>query len=216
MLSLFQHPTIHSLLMHVLNPQPETGRLEYEAGRRSRETRVQQVATLRRGPTALGTGMNRMEPQPELLPDSTLAIAVIGMSGRFPGASDTGQLWKNLRSGTESITQLTEEQLRAARVDPALFARPSYVRAAGLVQGADLFDATLFGLTPREAELLDPQHRLFMECAYEALEDGAHDPERYDGLIGVYGGVGLNTYYLHNVFPRRDLIEKVGAFRAIV
>ena len=121
-------------------------------------------------------------------------IAIVGMAGRFPGASSVDALWQNLRGGVESISFLSDAELRAAGVDPSVLAHPQYVRAGGVLPDADRFDARFFGFTPREAELMDPQHRLFLECAVEALERAGYDPETYAGLIGVCAGVGTNYY----------------------
>ncbi|MFL5542600.1 MAG: beta-ketoacyl synthase N-terminal-like domain-containing protein, partial [Longimicrobiaceae bacterium] len=90
------------------------------------------------------------------------AIAIVGMAGRFPGARDVDEFWSNLRGGVEGITFFTEEELRAAGVSPALLANPRYVRAGGAVEGMELFDAAFFGFSPREAEVMDPQHRVFL------------------------------------------------------
>ncbi|HTQ79499.1 MAG TPA: type I polyketide synthase, partial [Thermoanaerobaculia bacterium] len=131
----------------------------------------------------------------------TGGVAVIGMAGRFPGAASVAELWENLRGGVESITLATPEELAAAGVDPALAADPRYVPASGVLEGADRFDAAFFGFTPREAELLDPQHRVFLECAWEALEDAGYDPQRAGGVVGVFGGASRNSYLLRNVLP---------------
>jgi phthiocerol/phenolphthiocerol synthesis type-I polyketide synthase E len=129
-------------------------------------------------------------------------IAIVGMAGRFPGARDLAALWDNLRRGVESISRFTPEEMRAAGVDPALAADPRWVPAGGVLADADRFDAPFFHFTPREAELLDPQHRLFLECAWEALEDAGCDPGRFPGAIGVFGGASRNTYLLHNLLWR--------------
>ncbi|HEX4498731.1 MAG TPA: beta-ketoacyl synthase N-terminal-like domain-containing protein [Thermoanaerobaculia bacterium] len=138
------------------------------------------------------------------------AIAIVGMAGRFPGARDLAALWDNLRRGVESISRFTPGEMRAAGVDPALAADPRWVPAGGVLADADRFDAPFFHFTPREAELLDPQHRLFLECAWEALEDAGCDPGRFaavtSGTIGVFGGASLNTYLLHNLLPAGNSI----------
>jgi acyl transferase domain-containing protein len=128
-----------------------------------------------------------------------LDIAVIGLVGRFPGAEDLDAFWRNLRDGTESVTFFTDEELVAFGVDPAALRAPNFIKAAPILRGIGLFDAAFFGYSPREAELLDPQHRLFLECAWEALEHAGYDPGRYEGLIGVYGGMSLSTYLLYNL-----------------
>src|SRR5688572_30163754 len=103
-------------------------------------------------------------------------VAVIGMSGRFPGAKSVAELWKNLREGVESISFFSDEELAAAGVDPATLKDPTYVKAKGALQDVELFDASFFGMNPRDAELLDPQHRIFLECAWAALECAGYDP----------------------------------------
>ncbi|HEX8139758.1 MAG TPA: beta-ketoacyl synthase N-terminal-like domain-containing protein [Pyrinomonadaceae bacterium] len=129
------------------------------------------------------------------------SIAVVGMSGRWPGASHLDLFWKNLQEGVESITWFSDEELESANVPESLLKNPSYVKAGPVLEGIELFDASFFGMSPREAQLLDPQHRLFMECAWETLEAAGYDPEKYAGSIGVYAGVGCSTYMLSNLYP---------------
>jgi acyl transferase domain-containing protein len=126
-------------------------------------------------------------------PRST-GIAIIGMAGRFPGAPDLATYWRNLRDGIESITFFEKERLEAAGVPEAVLNEPSYVRARGTLAGADQFDAGFFGCSPREATIMDPQHRVFLECSWEALESAGYDPKGYRGLIGVYGGSTTSSY----------------------
>lgn len=121
-------------------------------------------------------------------------VAIIGMACRFPGASGINEFWENLQRGVESISAFTEEEVLAAGVDPATARSPHYVKSRGIIGGADLFDASFFGFTPREAELLDPQHRVFLECCWHALEDGGYDPQTTRARVGVYGGVGTNWH----------------------
>src|SRR5688572_17535752 len=142
-----------------------------------------------------------------------LEIAVIGMSARFPGASNVDEFWQNLCEGKESITFFTDEELLAAGVDRHLLSDPNFVKAGAVLEHSDLFDAGFFGYSPREAEILDPQHRLFLECAWECLENSGYDPTRYNGLIGVYAGVGVNTYLLANLVSNHQLVEALGSFQ---
>jgi amino acid adenylation domain-containing protein len=141
-------------------------------------------------------------------------IAIVGMAGRFPGAAGIEPFWENLRAGIESVTFFRREELVAAGVDPALLDDPAYVPARAALDGAELFDAGLFGYSPREAEVMDPQHRLLLECAWEALEHAGYDPWRYDGLVGVYAGSGPNTYLLFNLAANRELLSSIGPFQA--
>lgn len=133
--------------------------------------------------------------------DRSLDIAVIGMSARFPGADTVEEFWKNLCAGVESITVLSEEDLRGAGVDSASLQHPDYVRALPEIGDPGLFDAAFFDISPKEAQCTDPQHRLFLECAWSALEDAGYDVNRCPGLIGVYGGSSMNTYLLWNTLP---------------
>ena len=148
-------------------------------------------------------------------PDSTtgLEIAIIGMACRFPGARNVDEFWHNLRDGVESITYLTDEELEAVGEDPRIIAQPGYVKVARMIEDEDLFDAALFGFSPHEAELVDPQQRIFLECAFEALERAGYDTERYPGLVGVFAGIKL-TAYLWNIYSNPQILQSVGELNA--
>ena len=133
-------------------------------------------------------------------------IAIVGMAGRFPGARNLDEFWRNLRDGVETISSFTEEELRAAGVDSALLRDPAYVKAGGILEDIELFDASFFGINHREAEMMDPQHRLFLECAWEALENAGYNSDFYDARIGVYAGHGLTSYLLSNLYSNRQSI----------
>ena len=143
-------------------------------------------------------------------------IAVIGMAARFPGAPDAARFWENVRDGRESISRFTAEELAAAGVAPAEAADPRYVPAKGVLAGADRFDAAFFGFTPREAEVMDPQHRVFLECAWEALEDAGCVPRRFAGRIGVWAGCGAGGYLIENLLPAREQLQAVGALQVML
>ncbi|MFN8352142.1 MAG: amino acid adenylation domain-containing protein [Flavobacteriales bacterium] len=138
-------------------------------------------------------------------------VAIIGMSGRFPGAENVEQLWKNLLAKKNSISTWTVDEL-----DPSIPAElrndPDYVKARGVITDADKFDHGFFGVNPKVAALMDPQQRVFLETAWAALEDAAYDPAQFAGLIGVYAGMGNNTYFTRNVIGHPELIEQVGDF----
>ncbi len=138
-------------------------------------------------------------------------IAVVGMAGRFPGARDLGELWRNLRGGVESIRFFSDEELFAAGVHPTLLADPAYVKARGVLDGTDLFDAGLFEVPPREAQILDPQQRLFLETAWEALEHAGYGAERWRGEVGVFAGASENTY-VHQILGHPALLAAVGRY----
>ncbi|HEY6321618.1 MAG TPA: SDR family NAD(P)-dependent oxidoreductase, partial [Thermoanaerobaculia bacterium] len=131
-------------------------------------------------------------------------VAVIGLAGRFPGAADADELWQALLDGREGITCFSAEELEAAGIDPDLVRRPEYVRANGLLAGADEFDAGFFGMSPREAELTDPQQRLFLELAWTALENAGHAPGLHPGSVGVFAGSSQSRYWF-NLAARPDL-----------
>jgi acyl transferase domain-containing protein len=126
--------------------------------------------------------------------DTLYDVAVIGMAGRFPGAKNVQEFWQNLRDGVESISFFSDQELATLGLDPATLSDPNYVKAGGVLEGAELFDASFFGFTPRRAAVTDPQHRLLLECAWEALENAGYAAKTYAGRIGVYAGASLNTY----------------------
>ncbi|QSQ16100.1 SDR family oxidoreductase [Myxococcus landrumensis] len=141
-----------------------------------------------------------------------LEIAVIGMAGRFPGAKDLEAFWRNLKDGVESIQFLTDEDLEPSALDTAAIrSDPNYVKAAAILEDADLFDAGYFGVTPKEAEVMDPQQRVFLECAVEALEHAGYDAERFKGRIGVYAGARTDTY-LFNLFSNPAAVGGLDPF----
>ncbi|HYN20848.1 MAG TPA: beta-ketoacyl synthase N-terminal-like domain-containing protein [Thermoanaerobaculia bacterium] len=152
----------------------------------------------------------------EFISGSAEAVAIVGMSGRFPGAADVGAFWRNLRDGVESISTFTDAELAESGVDADLASRPEYVRWAGVLEDVERFDARFFGFSPREAELLDPQQRLFLEESWKALEDAGIDPGRPPGRVGVFAGAGMAAYLLDHVYPRRDLLDAAGSYQAAV
>jgi acyl transferase domain-containing protein/thioesterase domain-containing protein len=141
------------------------------------------------------------------------AIAIVGMAGRFPGARSTAEFWRNLRDGVESIRDRSETELLDAGVTADDLANPDYVRRAAILEGVPLFDAAFFGFSPRDAAIMDPQHRHFLECAWEALEDAAHPPQNFSGSIGVFAGSGMNTYLIRNLLVNRQLLASAGFFQ---
>ncbi|MEJ7929076.1 SDR family NAD(P)-dependent oxidoreductase [Ramlibacter sp. AN1015] len=139
-------------------------------------------------------------------------IAIVGMAGRFPGARNVGELWRLLREGREATQWLGDEELLGAGVTPGELADPNYVRASLPLPDMEMFDANFFGFSKREAAVLDPQHRHFLECAWEALEDAGHLPERFDGAIGVFGGCGMQAYLPYNLLTNPQLVQSMGLF----
>jgi acyl transferase domain-containing protein/thioesterase domain-containing protein len=139
-------------------------------------------------------------------------IAVVGLAVRLPGAHDAGEFWTNLKGGVESIRRLSDEELVQAGEDSALLHDPSYVRAAAVLDRLELFDAGFFGFSKREASVLDPQHRHFLEVCHEALEDAGIVPDAFGGAIGVFAGSGMNAYMPYNLFTNPELMRSMGLF----
>src|SRR6185312_3830019 len=142
-------------------------------------------------------------------------IAIIAMAARFPGAGDVETFWRNLREGVDSITRFAPAQL-----DPSIPAElrndPAYVPARGVIDGVECFDAAFFGITPREAELMDPQQRIFLELCWEGLERAGEVPDAQVAPVGVWAGMFNATYYLKHVQQRPDLIAKLGEFQVML
>ncbi len=142
-------------------------------------------------------------------------VALIAMAGRFPGAPDVEQFWDNLVAGRESISVFDEATLDAG-VSAALRADPAYVRARGVIEDIEQFDAAFFGINPKEAQLMDPQHRVFLEICWECLERGGYAPDRCEVPVGVYGGMNNATYFQRHISTRPDLVELVGEFQVML
>ncbi len=196
LIDLFRYPTVSTLATYLSPAQPaEDSSAEFQR-------RAQQQKVIRdRHAEAAG---------------SLRGIAITGMAGRFPGANNVDELWQNLCAGVESISFFSDEELLEAGVDPELLKLPNYVRARGALGNAEYFDAAFFGHSPHVAALMDPQHRLFLECAWTALEHAGYDAERYKGRIGVFGGESMNTYLLNNVFSHMRMVASVDSLQASI
>lgn len=139
-------------------------------------------------------------------------IAIVGMATRVPGAQDPEKFWTNLCKGVESVTFFSDEEMAAAGVRPEQMRNPHYVKAGAHLEGMSDFDPEFFGFSPKEAGILDPQHRQFYECCWEALERAGHPPSRFDGAIGVYAGSGMAAYLAQNLMTNPALVDSVGMF----
>ncbi|MDP5347205.1 MAG: polyketide synthase, partial [Paracoccaceae bacterium] len=139
-------------------------------------------------------------------------IAIVGMAAHLPGAGDVETYWRNLRDGVRSIRKLSEDELRAAGEAQHMLARPDYVPYAAPLDGFDRFDAEFFGFSPKDAAIMDPQHRQFLEVVWEALENAGHMPEDFPGPVGVFGGCGMGSYFYFNICSNPDLVQDVGMF----
>ena len=138
---------------------------------------------------------------------SSSDIAVIGMSGRFPGAAGLEQFWSNLCQGREGIRVITDDELLRHGVDPQVAAASDYVKAVADVHAVEFFDNGFFGFTPRDAEIMDPQLRLLLECAWSTIEHAGYNLEDYRGAIGVFAGAAPNSYFMENLLPNQELMR---------
>ena len=143
-------------------------------------------------------------------------IAIIGMAGRFPGARDLDEFWHNLQEGREAVSFFTQEELMAAGVEPVLLKDEHYVAAGALLEDVEWFDAAFFGYTPREAEIIDPQQRVFLECAWQALEDAGYNSDSYQGNIAVFGGATNSTYLTSNLLSNAALAGTVNQYQMML
>ena len=141
-------------------------------------------------------------------------IAIIGMAGRFPGAMNTDEFWHNLRDGVESITFFTDEQLLEAGINSESLSNANYVKAKPVLEGIESFDAAFFGFRPGEAACMDPQHRLFLECVWEAIEDAGYDSESYQGAISVFAGARMSSYFVNNLYANPEAMALGGEFQS--
>lgn len=187
LIELFQYPTISSLARHI-----------------GKEVAARPAPR----PAASAQADGRLE--------DTSHIAVIGMAGRFPGAPTLEQFWCNLHDGIESLTRFSERELQASGVDPSHFRHPDYVQWGGILDQIEAFDAPFFGISPGEARIIDPQHRIFLECCWEAFENAGRVPGDDNGAVGVFAGCSQSAYWSNNLNTRPEVLEKVGDFSAYV
>ena len=138
------------------------------------------------------------------------------MSGRFPGASSLEAFWQNVRSGLDCLSTFSDAELEAAGVDASARAQPSWVARGTVLEDADRFDASFFGYSPREAQIIDPQQRVFLECAWEALEHAGYGGDVSGKAVGVYAGSSMNTYVLNQLLPNRALLASVGGYQLMI
>ncbi|WP_133134280.1 non-ribosomal peptide synthetase, partial [Legionella santicrucis] len=158
-------------------------------------------------------GMGQKKILPSFKQDD---IAIIGMAGRFPGADDLETFWSNLQSGKEGITYYSREELLEQGLDPSVVDHPNYVKAQCKLSDIKCFDAEFFGYTSSEAEIMDPQHRLLMQCAWHALEDANYNPHHYAGDIGLFAGCGQNNYFSDHVLPNQTQHDLSRQFQLMI
>lgn len=199
---LFQYSTIQTLAQYLSKPKTQPTKLIPQM--RSTHTTKKPAITKKK---------QLRKPMPDIeIEDS---IAIIGMAGRFPGANNLEQYWHNLKNGVESITFFSDEELINAGIDPKIVKQPNYVKAKGMLDDVTGFDAAFFGFSPIEAAITDPQQRLFLECAWEALENAGYDSNTYSGEIGIYGGTSVNFYLPQNLRENPEIMEMVGEYPLI-
>ncbi|MEA2604527.1 MAG: hypothetical protein QOF89_5519 [Acidobacteriota bacterium] len=145
-----------------------------------------------------------------------LSIAIVGMAGRFPGAGNVEEYWRNLAAGVESIRFFAPEELEASVTGQPDLTDPSFVRAGGVLDGVEDFDAPFFDFNPRDAEITDPQQRVFLECCWEALERAGYDPETFNGAVGLFAGTGMNTYFLNNVLGHPEVFRALAPHQILI
>ncbi|HKV07867.1 MAG TPA: amino acid adenylation domain-containing protein, partial [Thermoanaerobaculia bacterium] len=190
-----RHQSFFDLGGHSLLLVRAQGRLAEELGREISLVDLFRYPTVSALAGFLEPGAPAPAPRRRALPAQSGRIAVIGLAGRFPGASGVDAFWQNLAAGVESIAFHTEAELEADGVEPTVRSSPHFVPAGGVLEGIELSDAPFFGYTPRDAEIADPQHRLFLECAWEALESAGYVPETCPGPVGVFAGASRSQYF---------------------
>lgn len=190
--AIFKYPTIHSLTDFLSSAETE-GELSAGPGEHlHRYSHDRKIKNYLMGAKEPGISRGRSE----------LEVAVIGMAGRFPGAKNCSEFWDNLKNGIESISFFSDEELEESGVAPGTIRNSQYVKAKGIIENSDYFDASFFAYSPREAETMDPQTRIFHECVWEALENGGCDPDTYPGLIGLHAGAANHFTWDFISFPQ--------------
>ncbi|QEC74517.1 polyketide synthase [Mucilaginibacter ginsenosidivorax] len=178
-------------------------------------TRLYQYPTIS-GLVSFLSGGNKSAPLPSLIKKNTGTanhdVAIIGMAGRFPGANTIDEFWQLLSGGKEAITFFSADEIDKS-IPVSVKNDAAYVKARGIIDKADEFDAGFFGFNPRNAELMDPQHRIFLEIAWEVLEKTGYLPQKYAGAVGVFAGCGYNTYYNNNVLTNPEIVARTGHFQ---
>ncbi|HEU5134543.1 MAG TPA: amino acid adenylation domain-containing protein [Steroidobacteraceae bacterium] len=172
-------------------------------------------AGLARAIAGIGTGNALRAPRRRPASATLEPVAIVGMAGRFPGANDVAEFWRNLCAGRESISFFTPGELDAS-LPASLTADPNYIRARGVLAGVENFDAGFFGIGPKEAELMDPQQRKFLEICWECLEHGGYVPDAIDEPVGVFAGMYNSSYFQKHVLAHRESIERVGEFQVML
>jgi acyl transferase domain-containing protein/long-subunit acyl-CoA synthetase (AMP-forming)/acyl carrier protein len=205
-IELFNHPTVGSLVNYLTGPPRDLSTTQSLAKAAQAGTQT----TYDKQSLAADDNDGFARSEETGVPHEP--IAIIGLAGRFPGADSADGLWRNLCQGIESVSFFSDEELSAAGVSPRVFNHPNYIKAKPVLDDMDLFDASFFGFNPREAEIMDPQHRVLLECAWDALESAGYHADNYQGRIGVYAGASLSTY-VFNALVSLNGLESLGALQ---
>jgi len=206
MVALFQAPTVAELVQYLHRTYPDAFAARYgEVEVASEATEDLAVAAAVRFRERLGT-----------LGADGFDIAIIGMACRLPGAGDLDEFWEMLRDGREAMRPLSDDELLKAGVDPQSIADPGYVKVAAIMDDVEGFDAKFFGMLPREVELMDPQHRVILECAYSVLQHAGYAPEAVPGRVGVFAGVARDAYLTSSLLTHADLMQSAGQYAMMI
>ena len=206
MVALFQAPTVAELVQYLHRNYTEAFAARYG------QVEVASDQTEDRAVAAAGRFRERLGG----LDADGFDIAIIGMACRLPGASDLDEFWEMLRDGREAIRRLSDQELLQAGVDPQSIADPDYVKVAAIMDDVEGFDAKFFGMLPREVELMDPQHRVILECAYSVLQHAGYAPEAVPGRVGVFAGVARDAYLTSNLLSHADLMQSAGQYAMMI
>jgi len=191
-IDLFKYPTIRSLGQFI-----EANISDSDSKQRCKQSEIKR---------------SRLNLQQKEGHHKSSAIAIIGMAGRFPGANTIDEFWNNISNGVESLRFFDEDELLESGITQEEIDNPLYVRGKGYVEEAEYFDAAFFNISPRDAEMIDPQQRCFLECSWEALEDAGYIPETFEGMIGVFGGVGVQFYLMKNILRNSRISRSFHSF----
>ncbi len=207
---LFEFTTVRTLAKHL--GRADGGGPSFSGMQQQAQKAARSVCACAHAPcgksSAEGGIMSSAEAKPPLLE----GVAIVGMAGRFPQARNVVEFWKNQLSGIEAISQFGVEDLEIPN-GAELSRQPNYVRARSILDNVDMFDAEFFGIYPREAELMDPQQRLFLECCWESFEDAGYDPSAYPGPVGVYAGSSTSTYFLSRICSPEFIQQFTGGYQ---
>ncbi|WP_373528142.1 amino acid adenylation domain-containing protein [Nostoc sp.] len=218
---MFNYPTIHTLSQYLSNKFYKKDKINQNSSRTQSHSEIKSLINqqlqsrqqYRSQKKKVKMTINLVHSNDEY---NNSEIAIIAVAGRFPGAKDIESFWQNIHDGVESISRFTDVELRESGVSLDLLSNSNYVKSSPVLSDIELFDANFFAYSAKEAEIIDPQQRLFLELAWEAIEKAGYDPQNYNSLIGVYAGVGMNHYLLKNLYTHQKLLETVDPLQLVI